>query len=264
MSAPRYLANHFAERLVNNRSCRLGAGATGTDIATLGESTRNASGYLKGRHGRRRILQRGWDAFLRTGDSNGIPDQNDVIVMHRAMFPGLPDPAVIQTRDFDSLWRKHGAFAISWALDLRAVPADSVLRKYVNPVPHQMTTYQYRNVIRVVDPWKQHDPSYHGLSHPRLRSDIRKAARAMAGGLIFAELYPVGQWTEAARVAAAKDERIDEIKQRRDALRRQLDEATTENAALIEQLEECRSSTGENAVGDFIDRQIEWLEEQRP
>lgn len=218
----KYRPNHYSELLLGRDpscdcylGCRIGTDAIATDIATYGESTRNEQGRTIGKVGRQKLLRTGWQAFESVPDNNGIPDQGDVTRIHRAMFPNLPSPTLVTTEDFGGLWDHHGEYAISWALRLSAVPASSVLRKYVGGVDHQMVTYRDEKArTRVMCPMKPHSLTYRGHVDEDLRKEIRTAAKAIEDGLIIAELYPVGAWTQAARVRKRKNDEIADLQEK--------------------------------------------------
>ena len=94
-------------------------------------------------------------------DNNGIPDQADVKRIQRAMYPSLPLPLINQV-DVDRVWDwLTSGTAVSIALDLSAVPATDALRRYTNPVGHQVVLYAPRTAstrqVRCIDPMHQHD-----------------------------------------------------------------------------------------------------------
>ena len=200
----KYSPHQASEKLVTPYTlCRASADWAGTGAATLGESAQAPNGRFMSKMGRRADLLRakkagGWD---RTGYG-----QRHVPQMHAAMFPDLPQPTIVVTRDFsDDLWRhlgqkpdgpKRGDYAISVALDLSVLSPSSPLRRYTGPVNHQVCLW-VRNAsndkVYVLDgmaPYSQGDKGYWAP-----RSDIVKAAKAIEEGLVLCELYPVGGWT---------------------------------------------------------------------
>ena len=109
----KYRPNHYSEKLLGldpscscYLGCRISSDAIATDIATFGEVTRTERGRTKGKAGRRATLRKGWKAFESVPDNNGIPDQGDVLRIHRAMFD-TPDPTLVATEDFEGLWERR-------------------------------------------------------------------------------------------------------------------------------------------------------------
>jgi hypothetical protein len=123
------------------------------------------------------------------------------------MFPDLPQPILVQTRDFSEVWDLIGEYAVSIALRLTAVPAGSPMRKWTS-ADHQMVFYRTRNgdEARGMDPMHPHSLSYTGTWMPR--AHIVGAAKAIEGGLIICELYKAGAWTAEALVRRRKNVRI--------------------------------------------------------
>jgi hypothetical protein len=178
------------------KGCGLSADWAATALATDNESA-FVKGRPKGKAHRTADLKRGWRAFTRVADSNGIPDTGDMGRIHAAMFPGLPQPTAFNTRDFaEVIERLDRDFAISIALRLSALPASSPLRKYTS-ADHQVTLYGRRGPdTRRIDPMHDHSDKYIGEMVPL--AHVKTAARAIEGGLILTWLYPIGGWTEAA------------------------------------------------------------------
>ncbi len=193
------------------RGCRISADYTGTALATLGESTMNDIGRLQGKGGRRAILQRGWRAFATQtpADSNGWIDQGDIDEIRDGMWgDAYPMPEVLHA-DFAWLWERLRTHGVSIALNLAAVPASDALRRYVGPVPHQVTLYRdEKDVVRDVCPMHAHSDTYRG--HPVRKASVRKASLAIAGsnGKAFAELYPIGGWTAERLMREKKNRQI--------------------------------------------------------
>jgi hypothetical protein len=183
------------------KGCGLSADWAATALATDNESA-FVKGRPKGKAHRTADLKRGWRAFTRVADSNGIPDTGDMGRIHAAMFPGLPQPTAFNTRDFaEVIERLDRDFAISIALRLSALPASSPLRKYTS-ADHQVTLYGRRGPdTRRIDPMHDHSDKYIGEMVPL--AHVKTAARAIEGGLILTWLYPIGGWTAVA--AARKD-----------------------------------------------------------
>lgn len=204
-----YAPNFASERLLTApyKGCGLSSDWAATDLATLGESSRNPNGRLKLAKARRADLRRGWRAFKAKPDSNGIPDTDDLIRIHAAMFPGLPRPTEVRTRDFDDITAMlDDDMAVSIAVRLSALPASSDMRDYTS-ADHQVVLYgRTGSKTTRIDPMHRHSLTYTGDS-VRL-ADVRTAARAIAGGLILAWSYPIGEWTDAARLRRRKERRI--------------------------------------------------------
>lgn len=79
--------------------CGVSSATHGVDLATAGEFSLLGNGRKKGKAARTNDLKRGWRAFLKVADSNGIPDTDDYIRIHRAIAKGYPDPQKLWTRD---------------------------------------------------------------------------------------------------------------------------------------------------------------------
>jgi hypothetical protein len=183
------------------KGCGISADWAATALATDNESA-FVKGRPKGKAHRTADLKRGWRAFEKVRDTNGIPDTDDAVRIHRAMFPDLPDPAQFRTRDFaEVIDRLDRGFAVSIALRLSALPASSPLRRFTS-ADHQATLYGRRGEqTRLIDPMHDHSDKYIGEMVPL--SHVKTAARAIESGLILTWLFPIGGWTAAA--AARKD-----------------------------------------------------------
>ncbi len=177
------------------KACGISAGVTGTNLATTNEAS-IIRGWPMGKALRTARLKTGWRAFEKVHDSNGIPDTDDAIRIHRAMFPTLPDPIQVQTRD-RKLVRHHldEGNALSMAFRLSALPARSGWRQYTS-ADHQMTMWDLVNAkVTRQDPMHPHSDKYRG---ERLSLDEGlDAAEAIENGLILYWLYPIGRWTQA-------------------------------------------------------------------
>ena len=209
-----YSPNYASEKLLPGppyMGCRVSADWAATDIATHGESSRRDDGRLKLKRARTQDLRKGWRAFATQtpADSNGWPDAGDVRRIH-AGWTDLPMPLFVETHDFQDVWEAIGEYAVSIALRLRAVPANSPLRKYTS-ADHQMVAYRKRNgnEARVMDPMHPHSLTYQGVWVPR--AHLATGARAIEDGLIVAELYPAGEWTREALMRKRKNARIARI-----------------------------------------------------
>ena len=206
-----YAPNFASEKLLAGPpylGCRISSDWIATDIATRGESSRRDDGRLKLKRARTKDLQRGWRAFAtqQPADSNGTPDQGDVRLIHGAMFPDLPDPILIGTRDWSEVWEMVGEYAVSLALRLRDVRPGSPLRKYTS-ADHQMVLYERGGgKAHVLDPMHAHSLTYQGVWAEQ--EDFRAGARGIANGLIVAEAYPAGEWTAEALMRKRKNRRI--------------------------------------------------------
>ena len=211
-----YAPNFASERLLPGppfRGCGLSADWVATDLATLGESSRRPDGQLKGTPWRRGDLQRGWKAFKKVPDSNGIPDTGDAIRIHRAMFPDLPDMEQLSTRDWrDVVSALDDKMAVSIAVRLSALPAASSMRQYTS-ADHQVVLYgRKRGTTTRVDPMHQQSNRYSGDTVDL--GDVRAAAEAIENGLILAWVYPIEGWTAEELLWDRLQRRIRNIKDR--------------------------------------------------
>lgn len=108
---------------------------------------------------------KGWRAFTRVSDSNGIPDRDDAARIWRAMFPELEMPTsfVGGKRELRTLLDTGNA--VSLAVRLRVLPARSQLRHYTS-ADHQITLWMEERGgrMRLVrpDPMHGHSTKYAG------------------------------------------------------------------------------------------------------
>lgn len=205
-SAQLYIPAFASEKLLTPpyKGCGISADWTGTALATLGESTLQPNGRVKNKGQRKADLQRGWNAFTRVADSNGIPDTDDAIRIHSGMFPKLPNPDQLWTRNWDDVIDQlDDDMAISIALRLSALPSDSPLRRYTS-ADHQITMWKRKgDTVKRPDPMHNHSNTYGGERVPL--KDIRIAAKAIEKGLILTWLFPIGEWTAEALMRAKKN-----------------------------------------------------------
>ncbi len=199
----RYKIHFASEKLLGRHpscNCYLGCGVStawhGAMDASLGETGMTQTGKLKDKGERTNVLRRGWKAFKRVADSNGIPDTDDYIRIHRAMFPGYPDPERLWTRDFSDIVDLIDAGdGISIAVRLRVLPQDAPAARYTR-ADHQVYLQERvkgKDQFVDVDPMHGHSNTYAGHAVPF--SDIRKASKAISGGTVLAWIYPRGGWT---------------------------------------------------------------------
>jgi hypothetical protein len=227
-------------------------------LATLGETTRKANGREKGQAAMRADLQTGWDAFEARPDDNGWIDQGDMPRIRDAMHPGLPHPALMNTTDTSRIATElKSGHAISIALKLSVLPASSPLRKYTS-ADHQVPLYGFKHVngkgyTKRPDPMHPVSNAYTGEWVPL--ADVRKAA--MGFGKVYSWVFPIGGWTAAALVTAAKDKRIDALVARKAALQARIVTLVGEVEQLTEQL------TGCDDVDALLDALHVWEQSQR-
>jgi hypothetical protein len=234
--------------------CRGSSEWAGTGIASLNESVLNENGRYRGKEGRRRDLGKAWSA---AGRGRPSYNQGHVLKMHHAMFPGMPDPILVATRDFDNLWgllgKEFGDFAISIALDLSALPASDALRQNTGPVGHQVVLYRKRvkngkGQARVLDPMAPYSDT--DVGYWAKRSSISKAAKAIEGGLVICELYPVGAWTSFRNIRRAKNAEIKELEFK-----------VASNNAKVTALRE-RLTVAEVAAEGYVEDTLVWGQER--
>lgn len=234
-------------------SCRVIAAMSATGIASGNDCFLRRNGRHRGLSGRVKLAIRG----MRAPDGNWREDagfsQADVDEMQQAMFPQYPMPILVGTEDWWSLFthlpnrKSDGSYTdgkvINIALRLSALPANDPARKYTS-ADHQVTLRARKKVdgvwwIKRVDPMRPQDSNYQGDWVKA--SSIKKAAQAILGGIIIAEIYgDDGEWSDADLVRkykdgviAAKDADLSRIAARRD-------EWKAEAKALEGQLTECR------------------------
>ena len=226
MPSTNKLKLHLAsEKLVTPYTlCR----ASADFAATMGASTNEAGIGTNGRPltkmARRAMLLRAKKAG---GEDRSGYGQRHVKAMHQAMFPGMPNPIEVVTRDFaEELWQhlgrnsdnkaedgpRRGDFVISVSLDLSAVPATSPLRRWTNPVFHQVALWvrsKDNSSAYVLDGMAPYTDGMNGYWAPR--AHIAKAAKAIEEGYVICELYPVGEWTYARQIARQKNGTINRL-----------------------------------------------------
>lgn len=207
--------------------CRFSADWAATAGATVGESVLSQTARLKSRWARKQDLERAWDAV---GRGRLGYNQSHVPTIHRAMFPGLPQPTPVVTEQFsEDLWShlgqkpdgpNRGDHYISVALDLSVLPAGDPLRQHTGPVTHQVVL-AYRNkandgayVLDGMAPYSGGDKGYWAS-----RKSIAKAAKAIEEGLIVCELYPVAGWTAEALKASPNLAEVDRLRAKMQGLR---------------------------------------------
>jgi hypothetical protein len=269
------------------RGCRVTCIYCCVAIATRGESTTTNRGRTHDLGARRAALQRGWNAFANQtpADSNGWPDQSDVVIIQDAIAPGLPRPKVRTSTDGADLWERIPTNAISLAIYTGAVPPGNAIRRYVGAVAHQVVVYRRKVVngdklVKIIDPMHPQSKTYEG--HWVSWSALKKCAKAVPaslgggpGGRFFYETYPKGGWTAEARARRALNGRIASLlldasglKSRADGLERDLATAQREADAAEAALAECRDGCDEDeAVSDFADRVVAYInrsKENRP
>ena len=231
-----------------SRGCRVSSVYHALALATTGESTLSSIGRTHSRAQRKAALQRGWRAFAtqKPADSNGYPDQGDVTLIQDAIEPGLPAPRLVDTDFPEMVWNRIGKDAVSIATDTGAVPASDALRKYGGAVAHQFVAYKRMTVngdrrVKVIDSRHGHSNTYTG--HWVKWSSLKKAAKAVslrfggvAGGRIFAELYPIGGWTRERLTTKSLVEEVADITQRLRKVRDDRDVAVNRIIGLVDDL----------------------------
>ena len=246
----------------------LGCGvSTYWDCAALATDNESAMtrGRPKGKAQRTADLKRGMRAFARVADSNNIPDRDDAARIMKAMFPDLPLPGSVNTRNEAQVREMlDDGFAISIALRLTALPASSPLREYTS-ADHQVTIHGRKgDRVRRIDP--MHDYSlarYIGEMVPL--DQVWKAAKAIGGGAILGWAYPIGGWTREKlaepdlrrALKVSRDETDKALKDKRDL--------KDEVAALERQIIELEADGGDpDAARDaLLDSLVDWVAEQR-
>lgn len=216
--------------------CRIASTANGYALATLGESTLTRTGRTKGKAARRADLLRGMKG---TGEpTRPSYNQSHVAGMAQGMYPGLPQPQPMNTRDWGVVTAKLDAYAISIAVKLSALPPSAELDDYTR-ADHQILIWgKWGSETRAVDPMHEHSDTYIGDKVPL--AEVRKAAAAIDDGLYICELFPRGQWTAEAMLRRDKNADIKRLDLRVEqciAARNELRDANREQAAHIAALE---------------------------
>jgi len=242
----RYSPHQASEKLIKPYTlCRASADWAASGGATMGETAQGRNGRFKVKATRRADLERAKQA---AGPDRSSYNQSHVDIMHQAMFPGLPNPTHVVTRDFgEDLWRHlgqgptgpvEGDFVISVALDLSVLGSSSPLRRWTGPVAHQVALWKRNNdndqayVLDGMAPYSTGDPGYWAP-----RSDLAKAAKAIEEGLVICELYPVAGWTAERLKAKEKNKTIAKRDARIVELRSTLSSVQDESEARITELE---------------------------
>lgn len=246
-------------------ACRIGTHANLMAISTCNESVTNAQGRPLGKAARKAIVKKGRAA-------TGQPDragfnQGHLPEYHRAMYPGLPMPTLVETTDFPNLVAHADeahlgkGHVIAIAVDLRAHAA---LRRFVSGAGHEIGIVARKTAkgrvmkvagqrqMRIVDPAHAASDTYTGHWVPQVA--VRKGAEMILGGIIVAELYPVRGWTREALLRSRKNTEIKAltstiapIRQARDRFKRERDEALSARDTLAQKLLDCEGRQPENA-----------------
>ena len=251
-----YLAS---EKLVRPYTlCRASADFAATMGASLNEYGVGRNGRPMSKMARRAALLRAKKAG---GEDRSGYGQRHVKQMHQAMFPGAPNPIEVVTRDFaDDLWQhlgrnsddskldgpRRGDFVISVALDLSAVPSTSPLRRWTNPVFHQVSLWvrsKDNSSAYVLDGMAPYSDGMNGYWAPR--SHIAKAAKAIEEGYVICELYPVGEWTAERQMAKKKNATINEYAVANETQRETIVRLQARKAELAGQLQSLQDSSSE-------------------
>lgn len=179
--------------------CGVSTAAEGIVMASAGQYGFMPDGRLKGKAARTNDLKRGWKAFKAKPDSNGIPDTDDYIRIHRAMAPkGMPDPEKLWTRRRADIEEAlDGDMFISIAVRLSAVRGTAAAR--YTTADHQMGIWKRspKGKTKRIDPMHPYSyDKYHGDWIDL--DDVIKAAKAINDGTMLCWLYPIGGWTQEA------------------------------------------------------------------
>lgn len=263
----KYRLLFYSERLLPRvggvfTGCRIATTGNGYAMATAGESTLTPWGRLKGKAARRADLVRGWKG---TGDTarDGY-NQSHVAGITSTMFPGLPQPDLMNTSDWSRVLDKlDDGFAISIAVRLAALPLKAALDDYTR-ADHQILVYGRLPDDRTwaVDPMHAHSNSYRGDKVPL--AEVRKAAKAINDGLILCELYPIGGWTQKALLRTRKNAQIASLEADAAKTERRLRKRIAELEATVppdcqQLVANARAAAHEHAHVTSI----EWHQEQR-
>lgn len=260
-------------------SCRVIAILSAVGICTNNECFLRNNGRHKGVSGRVSLAMKG----LRGADGNWRADsgfnQGDVDEMHAAMFPGLPMPVLVGTTNWWDLFQhlpkrqSDGSYSrgniINISVRLSVLPAGDPAAKYTR-ADHQVTLRARKKgkdgiwYIKVLDPMHPQDSNHQG---DWVRADsIKKAAKAINGGVIIAELYgDDGEWTQSKLVAERKDEAIAALaggyERELARVRARRDQYKDERDAAVESLAVCEAAnTDDHALSDCWERVKDYVD----
>jgi hypothetical protein len=259
----------------NNPPSLLGCGVSSawhqSAIASLGETTIRPDGKAKGLAIIKAELERGWKAFKRLPDENGIPDTNDYVRIQRAMHD-VPKVEQLVTRDWDLVMDHAKADeVISIAVRLSIFGTRNSID--LTDADHQVVIWGPAGAaFWVMGPMRKHSRTYRGHRAPI--SDLRKAAKAINGGQVLAWTVPIGAWTQGALLEQKLHARIGNLRDDRNEAEAALKPALAAVARLKRRIEELEGGT----PGDCTElvanaraaahesahvKSIEWHEEQR-
>lgn len=241
-----YRPNLYSEWLLPQRpliGCGISTICHADDLATLGEFTTRPDGRDKGPGQRKQDLMRGYRGFTRVADSNGIPDTDDYIRIHKAISD-LPLPKQLWTRNWDDVMDhlKAGDVGVSIAVRLSVLGSRNTIDH--TRADHQVLIWgiEKDGQTNTMGPMRavSRTRTYHG--HKSKLSEVRKAARAIEGGLILTWLTPIGGWT-AEQLSLAKQQRtIATLRKARDAAQRTADNRRERIVALRQAIAELKDA----------------------
>ena len=228
--------------------CRVSSIWHGYALATDNESAYKANARPKNKAAITADLLRGWKAFAtqKPADNNGIPDQGDVDIIARAMFPALPLPDTFNTRDWADVIAKLGSGkAVSIALRLRAVPASSRLRRWTSADHQTVIWAPNKGTVMSLDPMHPPSATWAGWRVPL--AEVEQAAAAIDGGLFITSLFPLGKWTAANLKTRDLRARIAQTDVALTAMTEHRDRIRTQRNLAQQALEDCEARTDDCA-----------------
>ena len=228
--------NLYSEWLLPQRpliGCGISTICHANDMGSLGEFTVMPNGQLKGTRQRLKDLMTGYRAFKRVPDSNGIPDTDDYLRIHQAISD-YPLPERMWTRSWDDVMDQLKArdVAVSIAVRLSVLGSRNTIDQ--TTADHQVLLWgiEPNGQTNAMGPMRavSRTRGYHG--HKALLSEVRKAARAIEGGLILTWLSPIGEWTEKALALEKQQDRIAALRKERNEAEATADVRRTRLVAL--------------------------------
>ena len=241
----RYKPLLFSEKLAPNGAgaltmCRGASLAMAYDAGTNGDWTTNPDGSRWGRAKIKNMLDKMRLATgepLRDGYNQGHVDE-----FLKAMG-APPDTWQVDNNPWpDLIADLKSGFVVELAGNVRHTPADSPLRKYVNPVDHDILMLDFKdNRIAFIDPMTPHGTARYVRWAPadhfkKFGSEFAISGRYVAGRV------KRGKYSDVAK-AKAPDANVAALKQKVADLRAALDDVDAENILLLDRVQDIEDAT---------------------